>query len=170
MDEKFLLIIFDVDGTLTTTKSGSTFRKSADDWTWLPGRIEKCRQLREQGVQIALASNQAGVAFPWSKFTEAQIQVELEIIAQEIGACYIGVCYSTPNEKALPNYYTPNDTRRKPGPDMLIEAMQHCGVSSGETLMVGDRDEDASAARAAWVDFMHADQFFAEQLREALQS
>lgn len=162
MNEQYKLCIFDVDGTLVACKSGATFRKSADDWTWLPGRIEKCQQLCEQGVHIALASNQAGVAFPWSKFTEQQIQTELEIVAQEIGACYIGVCYSTPNEKARPAYRNPNDTRRKPGPGMLLEAMQHCGVASEQTVMIGDREEDEAAARAAEVAFVHADQFFAE--------
>ena len=32
MTKQYKLIIFDVDGTLTTTKSGATFRKTADDW------------------------------------------------------------------------------------------------------------------------------------------
>ncbi len=41
MDKVHKLVIFDVDGTLTTTKSGATFRESADDWQWLPGRLEK---------------------------------------------------------------------------------------------------------------------------------
>ncbi len=156
------LIIFDVDGTLTTTKSGATFRKTADDWQWLPGRVEKCQQLRGKGIKIALASNQAGVAFPWSKFNEEEIAFEIGTVAYEVSASYTGICYSTPNEKALPQYHNANDTRRKPGPGMLLEAIAACGTVPDETLMVGDRDEDEAAARAACASFMHAAQFFAE--------
>jgi D-glycero-D-manno-heptose 1,7-bisphosphate phosphatase len=156
------LLILDIDGTLVVTQSGATFRKTADDWQWLPGRIEKLKELREQGVKIAIASNQAGVAFPWSKFTEAEMQAEIEAVARLIGAEYIGVCYSTPNEKALPQYRNANDTRRKPGPGMLLEAMKHFNVSPEDTLMVGDRDEDEQAAIAAGVAFQMADKFFEE--------
>lgn len=74
----YQLIVFDVDGTLTTTRSGATFRQSAYDWQWLPRRVEKCHELIADGVRLALASNQAGVAFPWSKFTEAEIRAENE--------------------------------------------------------------------------------------------
>lgn len=158
----YKLVIFDVDGTLVTCKLGATFRKTADDWRWLPGRVEKCKGLREQGVQIALASNQAGVAFPWSKFSEQEIQHELELVAHEIGASFVGVCYTTPNEKALSQYHNGSDTRRKPGPGMLLEAMATCGCTPEETLMVGDRDEDEAAAHAAGVSFIHANQFFSE--------
>lgn len=57
------LVIFDVDGTLVSTKSGATFRKSADDWQWLPGRLQKLQTLDRLGVKLAVASNQGGVAY-----------------------------------------------------------------------------------------------------------
>lgn len=165
-DENYLvmfdygLVIFDVDGTLTTTKSGETFRVSADDWQWLPNRVEKCHQLVKQGLVLAIASNQAGVAFPWSKFSEAEIQAELERTAQGIGAQFLAVCYSSPNVKSLPAYFNANDRRRKPGPGMLEEAMRHFGKTATQTLYIGDRPEDEQAAAAAGVDFAWADQFF----------
>lgn len=157
----YSLYIFDVDGTLTTTQSGETFRKTADDWHFLPGRIEKCRELVKDGATLVLASNQGGVAFPWSKFSEAEIRAELEATAAQIGAQRVYVCCTIPNPKALPEYYHVSDTRRKPGPGMLLEAMTAAGVSPQETLMVGDRTEDEGAARAAGVDFIWADTFFA---------
>lgn len=155
------LIVFDVDGTLVETASGATFRKSASDWHWLPGRLETCKQVRAQGVRLALATNQAGVAFSYSKFTEAEMQQEIEATAQAIGAEFVGVCYTTPNEKALPQYRKADDTRRKPGPGMLLEAMAHYGIDPQETLFVGDRPEDQQAAAAAGVAFAWAPDFFA---------
>jgi D-glycero-D-manno-heptose 1,7-bisphosphate phosphatase len=160
------LVIFDVDGTLTTTKSGETFRKTADDWQWLPNRVAKCKQLVKQEISLAIASNQAGVAFPWSSFTQAQIQVELDKTAQEIGATFVAACYSSPNPKARSEYFNANDERRKPNGGMLFETMQHFGKSAEQTLFVGDRPEDEQAARAAGVGFMWAWQFFGDEKPE----
>jgi D-glycero-D-manno-heptose 1,7-bisphosphate phosphatase len=162
VENKITLVIFDVDGTLVTTASGATFRKTADDWQYIPGRMEKVQQLRREGVKIGIASNQAGVAFPWSSFSEAGIQFEIERVAHDIWADYVGICYSTPNPKALPQYHNPDDTRRKPGPGMIIEAMQWYSIRPEYTLFVGDRDEDEKAAVAAGVTFQHADDFFAD--------
>lgn len=63
MDKQYKFIVFDVDGSLVQPKSGKTFRETADDWQWLPGRLAKCDELRAQGVLLGIASNQAGVAF-----------------------------------------------------------------------------------------------------------
>ena len=155
------LYVFDVDGTLVGTKSGATFRESAQDWQWLPRRIEKCQQLVTIGAKLALASNQGGVCFPWSKMSEAEITAELIATGAQIGAQRVYVACSTPNAKALPQYYKEFDERRKPGPGMLVEAMKALGVAKEDTVMIGDRPEDEGAAKAAGVDFIHANIFFA---------
>lgn len=159
MEQK--LIIFDIDGTLVGTKSGETFRKTADDWQWLPGRLKKCRDLVDEGKRIAFASNQAGVAFPWSKFTEQDITDEIAIMADQVDADAWSLCFTTPNEKALPQYRNTNDRRRKPGPGMLEEIMKQLEMSAEDTLFVGDRPEDEGAAQAAGVSFQWAEDFFA---------
>lgn len=161
MKKMYKFILFDVDGTLTTTKSGETFRKKADDWEMLPGRVEKCERLREEGVLLGLASNQAGVAFSWSNFSEIEIRLEMTKLSMLIDGCYVGVCCSSPNEKALPEYFNPNDPRRKPNPGMLLEGMKHVGVNAEDTLFVGDRPEDEQAARNAGIAFQWAHEFFA---------
>lgn len=160
LPEGVKLVVLDVDGTLVVTRSGETFRRTADDWIWMEGRIEKCKKMAADGIKIGLATNQAGVAFSWSRFSEAEMQREIEAVAHEIGAEYIGVCYSSPNVKALPKYHDPADSRRKPGPGMILEAMLHYGVTAAETIMVGDREDDEGAAKAAGVKFVHADEFF----------
>lgn len=154
------LIIFDIDGTLVTTKSGETFRVSAGDWQWLPGRLQKCHDLASNGTYVALATNQAGVAFPWSKFTESEITAVVVGMVEEMGAHAWAMCCTSPNIKALPQYFNPNDRRRKPGPGMIEEIMEQLGCSPAETLYVGDRPEDEQAARAAGVAFQWADDFF----------
>jgi len=153
----YRLIVLDVDGTLVKPKSGATFRKSADDWQWLPGRLERCQELHSQGVKLALATNQGGVAF--GHLDAFEIEQETRIIASAIGAVYAGICFSHPH--ATIEQYRRETDARKPGPGMLIAAMAATGIGPQETLMVGDRGEDEQAAINAGIDFMRADSFFA---------
>jgi len=154
------LVIFDIDGTLVCTQSGEIFRQSAKDWQWLPGRVRALQQLVTDGTRIAFASNQAGVAFPWSHFTEQDIEDEVAIMADAVDAETWRCCYTSPNEKALPQYFNANDPNRKPGPGMLIDIMEHLEVDEEKTLFVGDRPEDEKAAVAAGVSFQWARDFF----------
>ncbi len=152
----YKLIIFDVDGTLVQTKSGATFRKTASDWQWLPGRLEKLEQLKVQGIKLALATNQGGVAFGLLDYHE--MRSELERLRVEMQADYLAICFTHP--KATRDEYRMDSPRRKPGPGMLQDAMNALSIASEDTLMVGDREEDARAALNAGVDFAWADRFF----------
>lgn len=151
----FLLIIFDVDGTLCKPKSGGKFRRDAADWEWLPGRKELIQELRRRGIRCAIASNQGGVAFGYMPL-EA-IQAELHRLAKEanipLGGVYI--CFNHP--KASIEQYRTDDYRRKPGPGMLIEAMRDFEAEPDQTLYVGDLAEDSQAATAAGCSFLWAD-------------
>ncbi len=161
MDYKF--IMFDVDGTLVITKSGATFRKSADDWQWLPGRAERLKSLKTQGVRLAVATNQGGVAFGYMQ--QSDILAELTRMSKEawISAGGLYICYTHPAAKV--EQYRAEDDRRKPGPGMLLEAMADFEAEPEETLYVGDRPEDEEAARNAGVAFMWANEFFNDEKR-----
>lgn len=159
----YTLILFDIDGTLVTTKSGGDFRKGADDWQWLPGRLAKCQELYTGGTKIAVVTNQGGVAFgymPKEEITHEIVRVVEDITGIAYYPAAVNICYTHP--KAKLEEYRQDDRRRKPGPGMLEEAMETFGVSSQDTLMVGDRPEDEQAARNAGVAFMWADVFFQE--------
>ena len=157
---RYTLIILDVDGTLTTTKSGARVRKYAADWQWLPGRLAKLHEMEQEGVKIAIATNQAGVAFGY--FPRKTLQEELERMMREanlpLNALY--VCYTHP-KATLPEFMqAENETCRKPHPGMLLAAMHNFGVPAHETLYVGDRPVDEETARNAGVDYMPASAFF----------
>lgn len=158
----YKLICLDVDGTLGKPKSGGDFRKTADDWEFFPGRVEACQKLVSEGAKIITCSNQGGVCFQWSQFTEEEITTVLEQTACAIGAMASLVACSSTHPKALERYRF-EDPRRKPNGGMLKEAMELAGVSAEETLMVGDRPEDEAAARAVGCAFMWAEDFFTQQ-------
>lgn len=150
------LYLFDVDGTLVRPASNNTFRQTADDWVYLPGVEAKCQQLVAAGHQIALVSNQGGVAY--GIFQLADITAAIEATGAGVGAALCLLCPYHPKGK-LPEFAVDSE-HRKPKPGMLLEAMQRLGYAAADTTMVGDRDEDAQAAAAAGVSFIHANTFF----------
>src|SRR5581483_177523 len=92
------LILFDRDGTLTVPASGATFPKSIDDQQWMQGRLERLRELREQGVHTAIITNQGGAA--WGIFTPEQM---LEVLGRQCEEARIHkffVCFHDTSDKA----------------------------------------------------------------------
>jgi HAD superfamily hydrolase (TIGR01662 family) len=154
------LIIFDLDGTLVETKNGAIFRKSEDDWKWIPGVLEMVRGLKREGIKIAIASNQGGVAFGFLQWPA--LKQEILKVASDIGTPYVYFEFSHPNGN-VPDF-TYESSRRKPGPDMFLQAMQDAHVGPEHTLAVGDREEDEQAAERAGVDFIWAHEFFSEEV------
>lgn len=171
------LVLFDRDYTLTIPASGATFPKSIDDQQWMPGRLERLRELREQGKLTAIVSNQGGAA--WGIFEPDAMCAFLEKQCKESGINAFFACFHDTSEKAKERAkikgLTGNEDyqgyaalyrghhRRKPSPGMLLEAMDYFGVRPGETLMVGDRKEDEAAALAAGISFIWAWQYFGDE-------
>lgn len=155
------LFLFDVDGTLVTTKSGKEFRQSAADWQWIPGRLEKLRTLQFQGKRIGIATNQGGVAFGYLE--QWYVSAELRRLANDVPFPHamIAACYDHP--KATIAIYRKDSQRRKPNPGMLLELMGFADAKPEETVYVGDRPEDEQAAKNAGVQFMWAKDFFEDE-------
>lgn len=153
----YKLIIFDKDGTLCRSKSGKTFINSVDDQEFIPGVVETVAELKKQNIQIAIASNQGGVAFGHLTMKEAW---EIMIDAGEgIGAGIYMFCPYHPEGTVLE--FRRDTENRKPLPGMIFAIMGRLGIK-GDTpvLFVGDREEDQQAAKNAGVDFMWAKDFF----------
>lgn len=157
--DKFRLAIFDVDGTLVEPKSGATFRKTADDWQWLPGRLEKLAELKAQGIRLAVATNQGGVAFGYMQAQDILAELTRTIKEAGIPTGGLYVCYTHP-KASIEQYRDEEDNRRKPGPGMLLDAMRDFEAEPEETLFVGDRPEDEQASIAANTAFQWAEDFF----------
>lgn len=53
---------FDIDGTITKTKSGATFPKDKNDWVFLNPRVaSKLRECHGEGYKVVFFTNQAGL-------------------------------------------------------------------------------------------------------------
>ena len=142
------LVIFDVDGTLTPFRQGSTGRF---EQRLLPNVAEICARLRDQGHILALASNQGGAALAKpGRLTIGAVHAHLRWVAREIGATAYRFAVSS--------------NRKKPSPAMLVELMRELGVTPAQTIFIGDADSDAQAAAAAGCKFIWAKEFFMRPL------
>ena len=175
-----MLYLFDLDDTLI---AGYLSRpdKAYTPVDLLPGRAERIADLRARGDDIALITNQAGVAFGF--VTEQDVINKLGKVASALGyasiwlfdggthmrvgwdapslACH--VCYSDARS-SNPQYREPADVaRRTPSGQMIQEAMAESPEAAAlGVLFVGDRPEDEAAAKDAGVSFQWAHIFFKE--------
>ena len=164
----YSLYLFDLDDTITKPIKGKIFPETEHDRIFLPGRQSKLDELHASGKKIAIVSNQGGAA--WGMVRPEILQAALkDLLRDRIDAYFI--CYHDTSEKArnsprtitsltLPDLYKGKWERRKPGPGMLIEAMDHFNVGPENTLFVGDRSEDQGAAQAAGTHFMWSWSYF----------
>jgi D-glycero-D-manno-heptose 1,7-bisphosphate phosphatase len=159
--ERFQLIACDVDGTLVRPKSGGEFRKTADDWEWIPGRGQTLIELRMRGLATVFVTNQGGVGFGY--FTEREIERQLLRMRNDVEADAWFVCFAHPS--ATISQYRLGLERRKPSGAMIVEAMNCYGVDAAHTIMVGDRPEDEGAAKDAGCAFQWADIFFEDMIK-----
>lgn len=176
------LLTLDKDGTLVEPISDNTFVQSPTDQQLLPGVAEAVTRYHDAGYMIAIASNQGGVAAEHKTLDDAiaEMQFCMNLLPQindayfcpdlEGNECWhveknfaqtiehkysygIGELYRGQYRKPKPGMiYLAIDQHRPPTASILQWHKENC-------LFVGDRPEDESAALAAGVKFMWADQW-----------
>jgi D-glycero-D-manno-heptose 1,7-bisphosphate phosphatase len=135
------LVILDRDGVIN--RDSSAFVKSADEWIPLDGSILAIAALSKAGFNVAVASNQSGLAR--GLFDEAALDAmhkKLRDLVSLAGGHVdrIVVCPHGPDDGC---------SCRKPNPGMFLELGQHYAVSLGDVPIIGDSLRDLQAAAAA---------------------
>ena len=152
------LFIFDLDGTLITSYMDRQ-DKAYDEWEVYPGTAQALQSMIRAGCKVAVATNQAGVAFGF--VTETDFYRKMYAVRRALGLEDLphAVCFA--HEKGNPPYNDADEVRRrKPGPNMLLELMNSFEIAREDTIFVGDMASDRDCAANAGVEFAGAGEFF----------
>jgi D-glycero-D-manno-heptose 1,7-bisphosphate phosphatase len=148
-------VFLDRDGVLNVAEERNGCRhppSGPDDVKLLPGVIEACQRLRNEGLVLVVVTNQPDVArgtqkLPVVNAINERLQSRLRL--DEVVVC-------------------PHDDKdgcacRKPKPGMILAAADRLGLDLGASTMVGDRWRDIEAGRAAGVATVFVDRGYHEQ-------
>jgi len=119
---------------------------------WMPGVAAAIHRLNEAGYLVFIASNQSGVAR--GLFSEEQLNDLDRWMRNELadqGARIDDVRYCPYLADAPVLAYRKETDWRKPAPGMILDLMRHWPVDAALSFLIGDKDIDMQAARAAGI-------------------
>jgi len=139
----------DRDGVLNRD-SGYVWRR--EDFHWLPGAERAVKRLNDAGYLVFVVSNQAGVAR--GLYRPEDVEALHRWVNGELGksGAHIDAFYYCPHHPSEgQGAYRVVCDCRKPAPGMLLRAMREWPVDRGQSFMIGDKEIDMEAAKAAGV-------------------
>jgi D-glycero-D-manno-heptose 1,7-bisphosphate phosphatase len=134
------VIVLDRDGVIN--EDSPDYIKKPDEWHPLPGSLAAIAQLKDAGLQVAIATNQSGVArglFSIDTLWEIHQKMLAEILAAGGFVTRIFFCLHGPDDGC---------DCRKPKPGLLLQIAEHFACGFDHMIMIGDSQRDLEAAQA----------------------
>ena len=143
-------VFLDRDGVINVDHG---YVSTWERFEFLPGVPDALRALQDAGYLLIVVSNQSGIGRGY--YCEADVESLNQAIAHHLGST-VGVtlsefyhCPHHPTE-AEGEFRRQCDCR-KPAPGMIRQAVLDHGIDLKTSLLVGDKDSDIEAGRAAGV-------------------
>jgi D-glycero-D-manno-heptose 1,7-bisphosphate phosphatase len=133
-------VFLDRDGTLI---EDTGYGRDPNDVVLLPGVAEGLAVAKALGFLLVVVSNQSGVArgiITPAALDAVQTRFEALLAEKSVVLDHVEMCLHAPDEGCA---------CRKPAPGMLLAAAQKRGIDLARSVMIGDRDTDIAAGRAA---------------------
>ncbi|MFZ2450350.1 MAG: D-glycero-beta-D-manno-heptose 1,7-bisphosphate 7-phosphatase [Methylovulum miyakonense] len=134
-------VLLDRDGVIN--EDSDAFIKSPDEWLPIDGSLEAIALLNNHGYQVAVITNQSGVA---RGLFDLAILEQIHAKMHRLVAGHGG--------KITAVYFCPHGTDstcncRKPKPGLLLQCAADYQIDLSETMMIGDSYRDLQAGIAA---------------------
>lgn len=145
----FDAVFVDRDGTINVEK-GHVYQ--IGDLQFIPGALDALRRLTDAGIKIFIVSNQAGIAK--GLYTESDFGVVTRYMLEKMaehGVSISDVLYCPHHPDAVNLGYRMDCDCRKPKAGLLLRVMRREGLSAEASVMIGDKNSDVEAGRAAGV-------------------
>ncbi|WP_129543207.1 D-glycero-beta-D-manno-heptose 1,7-bisphosphate 7-phosphatase [Serratia sp. 1D1416] len=152
MTQSVPAIFLDRDGTINVDHG---YVHEIDDFQFIDGVIDACRELKKMGFALVLVTNQSGIAR--GMFSEDQFMYLTEWMDWSLADRDVdldGIYFCPHHPEASQEEYRQVCDCRKPQPGMLLQAQQELNIDMAASYMVGDKPEDMQAAIAAGVGTM----------------
>jgi D-glycero-D-manno-heptose 1,7-bisphosphate phosphatase len=143
-------VIFDRDGVLN---HDSGYAHRPEHIAWIDGAMAAVKAVNDAGLLAFVATNQSGVARGlYSEEDVRALHRWMNLQLQAAGAHIDAFAYSPYHPDGTVEAYRRASDCRKPGPGLLLELMAAYPVDRSRVLMVGDKQSDMQAARAAGIE------------------
>jgi D-glycero-D-manno-heptose 1,7-bisphosphate phosphatase len=142
-------VFLDRDGTLNHD-TGYVYRSA--DFRWLPGAMNAIRRLNHSGYYVFVVTNQSGVAR--GIYDEAAIHDLHGWMNEELraaGARIDDIRHCPHHPQGSIAAYRTACSCRKPAAGMLLDLMNVWPVIREASIMIGDKESDAAAGKAAGI-------------------
>ena len=123
-----------------------------EDFQWVEGAVDAIKAFNARGWWVFVVTNQSGIARGY--YSEEQMQ-ELHVwLGEELemrGAKIDRIYHCPYHAEGTVERYRKDSFDRKPRPGMLIQAMTDFPVIKERSFLIGDKQADMEAARAAGI-------------------
>ena len=142
-------IFIDRDGVINVEKN---YVHRIKDFQFIEGIFELCALVQRLDFRIIIITNQAGIGRGYYTIDDFDRLTKWMLAQFRARGIRIEKVYCCPyHPTAGVGEYRKNSSDRKPNPGMILKAKREFDLDLSKSILVGDKDSDLEAGRAAGV-------------------
>lgn len=140
-------LFLDRDGVINVEKN---YVYRIEDFEFMPGIFELCDAATQLGFLLVVITNQAGIGRGYYSEADFRRLTDWMIEQFRMRSIEIARVYHCPDHPTAGiGEYRRDSFHRKPNPGMILTARDALGLDLSRSILVGDKDSDIEAGRAA---------------------